>query len=177
MAKLEYTKKVKEFMSRSNWADEPGKKCEDKRPSHDEYFMKMAHLVKERSTCYRRFVGAVIVKDTHLLTTGYNGNPKGMKHCEEIGCLRQELKVSSGQMHELCTGVHSEQNAIIQAAVFGVSIKGATMYVTDTPCSVCARMIINAGIKEVVYEGTYPDELAVKLLDDSGVILRKIGSQ
>ena len=167
MADKDYTEQIDEFLARGSWSEDAEPKHEDKRPNIDEYFMKMAHLVKTRSTCYRRWVGAIIVKNKHILTTGYNGNPKGVKHCEEIGCMRQEFNIHSGQMHELCTGVHAEQNAIIQAAVFGVSIKDSTLYVTDKPCSVCARMIINAGIKEVVYEGTYPDKLAMKLLKDS----------
>ncbi|MFH1424241.1 MAG: cytidine/deoxycytidylate deaminase family protein [archaeon] len=160
-------------MSKGSWAETEGGKTKG-RPSSNEYFMKMAHLVKERSTCPRRMVGAVIVKDKHILTTGYNGNPKGMKHCDEIGCLRDDLKVPSGERHELCTGLHAEQNAIIQSAVFGVSIKGATMYCTNTPCSVCAKMIVNAGIKKLIYENGYPDLMAEKIMKDCGVELQKV---
>ena len=145
-----------------------------KRPTVDEYFMRMAHLAKSRSTCIRRSVGAIIVKDKRVLTTGYNGAPKGLKHCTEIGtCLREELGIPEGERHELSRGVHAEQNAIIQAAVFGVSIKGATIYVTHHPCSVCAKMLINADIKEIVYESGYPDELAKEILKESGIIVRK----
>lgn len=177
MADIDYNGKLKEFISRQDWTESPDKAEDHDRPSPDEYFMKMAHLVKERSTCPRRKVGAVIVKNKHLLTTGYNGNPKGMKHCDEIGCLREELNVPSGERHELCTGLHAEQNVIIQAAVFGTPIKGATIYCTNTPCSVCAKMIINAGIKEVVYSGEYPDELAMKILEECGVQLRKLNGK
>jgi dCMP deaminase len=143
------------------------------RPTIDEYFMKMAHLVSERSTCLRRKVGAVVVEDKRILTSGYNGAPKGLKHCEETGCVREEQNVPSGTRHELCRGVHAEQNAIIQAAVFGVSVKGSTMYITNYPCSVCAKMILNAGLGEVVYEGEYEDDLAIELLTEGNIEVRK----
>ena len=143
------------------------------RPTIDEYFMKMAHLVSERSTCLRRKVGAVIVEDKRILTSGYNGVPKGLKHCEETGCMREQRNVPSGERHELCRGVHAEQNAIIQAAVFGVSVKGATMYITNYPCSVCAKIILNAGISEVVYQGDYEDDLAIELLTEGQIKVRK----
>jgi len=175
MADINYAEKLKEFISRQGWDELPEKAEEHDRPNPEKYFMNLANVVKERATCTRRKVGAIIVKNKHLLSTGYNGNPKGMKHCDEIGCLRTELDVPSGERHELCTGLHAEQNAIIQAAVFGVSIKGAIMYCTDTPCSVCAKMITNAGIKEVVYAGEYPDELAMKILKDCGISLSKFG--
>ena len=142
------------------------------RPTNDEYFMKMAYLVSSRSTCLRRSVGAIIVMDKRVLTTGYNGAPKGLPHCEETGCLREQLKVPSGERHELCRGVHAEQNAIIQAAVFGVSVRGASIYITDSPCSVCAKMIINAGIVEVIYDHEYPDKLAASFLEQSDVSVR-----
>ena len=145
----------------------------EKRPSYDEYFMKMAYLAASRSTCLRRHVGAVLVKDKHVLSTGYNGPPKGMKHCDETGCLRQRLNVPSGERHEICRGLHAEQNAIIQAAVFGISIKQSILYVTDTPCVVCAKMLINAGVKEIVYDGEYPDDLAMEMLSESKIILHK----
>ena len=178
MAKINYNEKLKEFIEKTgNWSESLDNGRKDNRPTADEYFMKMAHLVKERSTCFRREVGAVIVKNKHVLSTGYNGNPKGMKHCDEIGCLRDELKVPSGERHELCTGLHAEQNAIIQAAVFGVSIKGATLYCTNTPCSVCAKMVINAGIEKLVYENGYNDELAMKMLGDAGIELVKFGKK
>lgn len=170
-----FEEKLKDFINRTNWFEggEEAGIFDEARPSPDEYFMKMAHLVKERSTCTRRHVGAIIVKDRHVLTTGYNGNPKGMKHCSEIGCLRKELNVPSGERHELCTGLHAEQNAIIQAALFGVSIKDATLYCTNAPCSVCAKMLINAGIKEIVYDEGYPDLLAEKILKDCKIKVRK----
>ncbi|MGB4500758.1 MAG: dCMP deaminase family protein [Natronincolaceae bacterium] len=144
------------------------------RPSWDEYFMQIAEVVKTRSTCIRRQVGAVIVKDKQILSTGYNGAPTGLKHCEEVGCLRQQLNIPSGEKHELCRGLHAEQNAIIQASLHGVKIEGATIYVTAQPCSVCAKMIINSGIKRLVYAGDYPDELAIQMLRESGIIIEKV---
>ena len=179
--KDEFEDALDEFVARRSWFEETGNPNPTSetiqettaRPNPDEYFMQMAHLVKQRSTCPRRSVGAVIVKNKHVLSTGYNGNPKGMKHCEEIGCLREELSVPSGQRHELCTGLHAEQNAIIQAAVFGVSIDGAVIYLTNTPCSVCAKMLINAGVQEIIYQDGYPDKLAQKILDDSKIKIRK----
>ncbi|AYO31822.1 cytidine deaminase [Biomaibacter acetigenes] len=139
------------------------------RPSWDSYFMEIAHVVAKRSTCLRRQVGAVIVKDKRIMTTGYNGAPTGIAHCEEVGCLRDELNIPSGQRHELCRGIHAEQNAIIQAAIWGVGIKGATLYCTTQPCALCAKMLINAGITRIVYEGNYPDTLAMRLLEEAGV--------
>jgi dCMP deaminase len=145
--------------------------CE--RPSIDTYFMKMAQLVSERSTCIRRKVGAIIVKNKRVLSTGYNGAPKSLAHCREYGCIREKLQVQPGERHELCRGVHAEQNAIIQAAVFGVSIKDATVYTTNHPCSVCAKMLINADIDEIVYLEGYADELGKQLLAESGMKLRQ----
>ena len=142
------------------------------RPTLDEYFMKMAHLISERSTCLRRRVGAVIVDDKRVITTGYNGAPKGLEHCSVTGCIREKMKVPSGERHELCRGVHAEQNAINQAAVFGVSVKGSTMYITNNPCSVCSKMVLNAGIVEVVYQGEYKDELAIQLLTEGEIMVR-----
>ena len=144
------------------------------RPSWDEYFMRVAFLVCERSTCLRRRVGAVLVKDRQILATGYNGAPKDIPHCESTGCLREELGVPSGQRHEICRGLHAEQNVILQAASSGVSTKGSTLYITSTPCSICAKMIINAGIEEVAIESEYPDEMAIAFLKEAGVVLRKI---
>ena len=144
------------------------------RMSYDAYFMEIAKIVSKRSTCLRRNVGAVIVKDRHILSTGYNGAPKGFKHCSEVGCLRERLGIKRGERHELCRGLHAEQNAIIQAAVFGIAIKDASIYVTDFPCSVCAKMLINAGIKELIYMNDYPDELAEKILKESKIKVRKI---
>ena len=143
------------------------------RPSIDEYFMEMAKLVSTRSTCVRREVGAVIVKDKRVLSTGYNGAPKGSKHCEELGCIRVELNVPSGTRHELCRGVHAEQNAVIQAAYFGVSVKDSTIYTTTFPCSMCAKLLINAGVKEIVYYDGYPDDLSKELLAETDIIVRK----
>lgn len=140
------------------------------RPSWDQYFMEMAELTARRSTCLRRSVGAVIVKDKHIVATGYNGAPRRVEHCEEKGgCMRQQLGVPSGQRHELCRAVHAEQNAIIQAATLGVSIEGSTIYVTHQPCVVCAKMIINAGITRIVVKEGYPDELAVEILEEAGL--------
>jgi len=143
------------------------------RPTYDEYFMKMAYLAASRSTCLRRKVGAVLVKDKHVLSTGYNGPPKGLRHCDETGCLREQLGVPSGERHEICRGLHAEQNAIIQAAMFGVSIKDSVLYVTNTPCVVCAKMLINASVKEIVYDGEYPDDLAMQILGESTIELRR----
>jgi len=144
-----------------------------KRPSHDEYFMQMAYLVRERSTCLRRKVGAVMVKDTRILSTGYNGAPKGLRHCEEVGCIRADRNIPSGERHELCRGVHAEQNAVIQAAVFGVSIKNAILYATNHPCSVCAKILVNADIKEIIFSEGYADDLARELIEESGIEVRQ----
>ncbi len=144
------------------------------RPSWDEYFMRIAFLVAERSTCLRRRVGAVVVKDKRILATGYNGPPSGIKHCEEVGCLREKLGVPSGQRHELCRGLHAEQNAIIQAALHGVSLKDAVMYITTQPCIICTKMLINAGINEIIISEGYPDELAREFLDEAGVKVRHV---
>jgi len=144
------------------------------RPSWDEYFMRIAHMVAQRSTCLRRKVGAVLVKDNRIICQGYNGAPKGLPHCTDIGCcLREELGVPSGQRHELCRGLHAEQNCIIQAAVFGVSTRGATLYTTTYPCAICAKIIINAEIHEVVYDADYEDELAKELFEQASVKVRR----
>ncbi len=139
------------------------------RPSWDEYFMEIAFYVGTRSTCLRRQIGAVIVKDRRILTTGYNGVPSGIAHCSEVGCLREELKVPSGQKVELCRAIHAEQNAIIQAAVHGISISGAVIYTTTYPCVLCTKMLINAGIKKVYYCDSFPDELSKSLLKEAGI--------
>ncbi|NLG51888.1 MAG: cytidine deaminase [Chloroflexi bacterium] len=141
------------------------------RPSWDQYFMEIARQVATRSTCLRRHVGAVIVQDKRILCTGYNGAPRGMEHCDVAGCLREELHIPSGQRQEICRGLHAEQNAIIQAALHGVSTEGATLYVTFQPCITCAKMSINAGIVRIVCASTYPDELSRKMLDEAGVLL------
>lgn len=139
------------------------------RPSWDEYFMEIVELIKERSTCLRRQVGALIVNDKRILATGYNGAPTGCSHCEEVGCLREKLQIPSGQRHELCRALHAEQNAIVQAALYGISVQGGTLYVTHQPCVMCAKMAINAGIKRIVYKGEYPDELSRELLEEAGI--------
>ena len=139
------------------------------RPSWDEYFMEMAELTAQRSTCLRRNVGAVIVQNKHIIATGYNGAPRGLAHCEELGgCLREKLQVPSGERHELCRALHAEQNAIIQAATLGHSIEGASMYITHQPCSICAKMIINAGIDKIVVKEGYPDKMALDILEEAG---------
>ncbi|MFA7673758.1 MAG: cytidine/deoxycytidylate deaminase family protein [Clostridia bacterium] len=145
------------------------------RPSWDEYFMQVVDLVKTRSTCLRRKVGAVIVKDKRILATGYNGAPIGCRHCEEMGCLRQKLNIPSGERHELCRAIHAEQNAIVQAAKAGTTIDGSTIYVSAQPCVICAKLLINAGIKRIVFSGDYPDELAKELLDEAKIELVKYG--
>jgi len=142
------------------------------RPSNDEYFMSMAELVAQRSTCVRRRVGAVIVKDKHILSTGYNGSPKGTRHCEDLGCIRVQLNIPSGTRHELCRGVHAEQNAVAQAAYFGVSVKDATIYTTTFPCSMCTKILINAGLSEVVYKVGYMDDLSKELLAETKLKVR-----
>jgi len=134
------------------------------RPSWDEYFLKIAHVVAERSTCLRRQVGVVLVRDRRILTTGYNGAPRGLRHCEEVGCLREQLNVPSGERHELCRAVHAEANALLQAASHGIATEGATIYSTLHPCSMCAKNLINAGVVKIVYVRGYPDELSGEIL-------------
>ncbi|MBI4495888.1 MAG: cytidine/deoxycytidylate deaminase family protein [Deltaproteobacteria bacterium] len=144
------------------------------RPSWEEYFMDITRLVAKRATCLRRQVGAVLVMDKRILATGYNGAPSGLAHCLEVGCLREKNRVPSGERHELCRGLHAEQNAIIQAAFHGIRIQGATLFCTNLPCSICTKMIINAGIREIVYESGYADELSAQMLRESGILLRQI---
>jgi dCMP deaminase len=141
------------------------------RLSWDEYFMEITRLVAKRSTCIRRQVGAILVKDKKILATGYNGAPAGLEHCLDVGCLRQQQNIPSGERHELCRGLHAEQNAIIQAAYHGVSIRAAKVYCTNLPCSICIKMIINAGITTVVYLDGYADPLSLDLIERSGVKL------
>lgn len=152
------------------------KKIEKKyqRPSWDEYFLQIAKLVATRSTCLRRQVGAVIVRDKRILSTGYNGAPSRLPHCEVTGCLREKLGIKSGERHELCRGLHAEQNAIIQAALHGTSIKDGILYLTNEPCIICAKMIINAGVKEIVYVGNYPDQMSRDFLRQAGVRTRRV---
>jgi len=144
------------------------------RLSWDEYFMEITRLVAKRSTCLRRHVGATIVRDKRILSTGYNGAPRGLPHCSETGCLREKMGVPSGQKQELCRGLHAEQNAIIQAALSGVSIADSQIYTVTQPCVVCAKMLINAGINRVIYEESYPDPLAEQLLKEAGVEMVKV---
>jgi dCMP deaminase len=149
------------------------------RPTWDQYFIDITHLVATRSTCLRRQVGALLVKDRNILATGYNGTPSGIRHCEETGCLREQLKVPSGERHELCRGLHAEQNAIIQAARHGININGSTLYCTTMPCIICTKMLINAGILRIVYDEGYADELAREMVTEAGIEVahfdRKIG--
>jgi len=142
------------------------------RPSWEEYFMEITRLVAKRSTCLRRQVGALLVKDKNILATGYNGTPAGISHCSQTGCIRQKLQVPSGQRHELCRGLHAEQNAIIQAAKHGINIAEAVLYCTNYPCIICTKMLINAGISRVVYLDGYPDELARQMLEESGIAIQ-----
>jgi len=136
--------------------------------------MDITHLVAKRSTCIRRQVGAILVKDKRVLATGYNGAPSGIAHCIDIGCLREKNKVPSGERHELCRGSHAEQNAIVQAATYGIPIKDAILFCTNLPCSICIKMIINAGIKTIFYEEGYPDNLSEELIREAGITLTKI---
>jgi len=142
-----------------------------KRPSWDEYFLQLADLVASRSTCMRRHVGAVLVRNERIIATGYNGAPRGLKHCLDIGCLREEQGIPSGHRYELCRGVHAEQNALINAAYYGVSTQDTVLYCTNQPCIICARMIINAGINKVVHRGNFNDSLALEFLDEAGIEL------
>ncbi|WXR62298.1 dCMP deaminase family protein [Peptostreptococcaceae bacterium AGR-M142] len=141
----------------------------DKRPNWDEYFMDIAKLVSTRSTCIRRHVGAVIVRERQILSTGYNGAPKGLEHCLKIGCERQRLNIPSGERHEICRGVHAEQNAIVQAAYNGISIKESVIYTTVRPCILCAKLIINAGIKKIIFEGEYANDKAMDLISEANI--------
>jgi len=147
-------------------------RCTDKRPSWDDYFLDIASLVSTRSTCLRRKVGAVLVRDKRILASGYNGAPSSIEHCSIAGCVREKLKIPSGERHELCRGLHAEQNAFLQAALHGTSLKDAILYSTIQPCIICAKMIINAGIREIVYRGAYPDKMAMDFLKAAGVKLR-----
>jgi dCMP deaminase len=150
----------------------PGR--ETQRPSWDEYFMDIATLVSRRSTCLRRGVGAVLVRDRRILATGYNGAPSGLRHCLDIGCLRKKLNVPSGERHELCRGLHAEQNAVIQAALHGVNVKGASLYCTNHPCIICAKMIINAGIIRILFREGYMDQLAADMLNEAHIEVRQL---
>lgn len=144
------------------------------RPSWDEYFMAIAEQVAGRSTCLRRHTGAVLVKDKRILATGYNGVPKGLRHCEEVGCLREQRGIASGSHHELCRGIHAEQNAVIQAAKHGIAMDGAIAYCTHQPCVLCAKILLNAGVSDIAYLHPYPDELSLELLAEAGVTPRQV---
>ena len=139
------------------------------RPTLDEYFLKIASVVAERSTCLRHHVGAVAVRDKHILATGYNGAAAGLRDCLELGCLRDELGIPSGTRHEICRGIHAEQNVIIQAALHGVSLEGATLYCTHTPCVLCAKMLVNARLERFVSYGEYSDDACIELFREAGI--------
>ena len=149
-------------------ASQPGAQAAA-RPTWDEYFLRIAAEVAARSTCLRRHVGVILVLDKYILATGYNGPPMGLPHCGETGCLRQQLQIPPGERHEMCRGLHAEQNAIIQAARHGSRIQGATLYATHHPCSLCAKMLINAGIRRVVIREDYPDQLGKQMLRAAGI--------
>src|SRR3990172_1355101 len=150
------------------------KEKSEKRPDWDEYFLDIADLVSRRSSCIRRSVGAVLVKERRILATGYNGAPTGLRHGLELGCLREQCNVPSGERHELCRGLHAEQNAIIQAALHGVSVKGATIYCTNHPCVICAKMIINAGAAKVIFREGYSDNLSEDMLQEASIKVCKL---
>jgi dCMP deaminase len=150
-------------------AESPTDADTEQRPSWDEYFMKIACLVAERSTCLRRHVGGLLVKDKRIIATGYNGAPSGFEHCAKVGCLRDRMNIPSGERHELCRGLHAEQNAILQAALYGQDTRNSTLYCTHKPCLLCAKMLINAGVKRVVIADDYPDELAASFLEQANI--------
>lgn len=145
-----------------------------KRPAWEEYFLQIAHLASQRSTCLRRQVGAVIVKDRMILSTGYNGVPRGIVHCSQVGCIRNTMNVPSGERHELCRGLHAEQNAIVQAAIHGVNIRWGDIYCTNFPCVICAKMIINADIRRIYYSEGYSDHLSGEMLGEAGVEITRL---
>ncbi len=139
------------------------------RPDFDEYILKIASVVAERSTCRRHHMGAVAVRDKHILTTGYNGAPAGQKDCLELGCLRDEMNIASGEKQETCRAIHAEQNVIIQAALHGISLEGSTIYCTHTPCVLCAKMLVNAKIKRFVSFSKYSDDRFLELFREAGI--------
>lgn len=141
------------------------------RPAWEDYFMEIARVVATRSSCTRRQVGALLVKNRQILATGYNGVPRGLRHCSDRGCLREQLCIPSGERHELCRGLHAEQNAIIQAAYHGVAVQGAELYCTHQPCAVCAKMLVNVDVEAVYFAGAYPDELAMQVFEEAGTRL------
>jgi dCMP deaminase len=147
----------------------------DTRPSWDDYFMGITEMVAQRSTCLRRKVGAILVRDKRIIATGYNGAPAKVSHCLDIGCLREQQGIPSGERHELCRGLHAEQNAIIQAALHGFSIEGSTLYCTNMPCSICSKMLINARIEKIYYKEGYADSLSSLLLAEAQVPVVQLG--
>ena len=151
--------------------DDLPQSTDDQRPDWDTYFVKLCQMVAQRSTCLRRKVGALLVANRRILASGYNGAPQGLPHCAEVGCLRDQMGIPSGERQELCCGLHAEQNAIIQAAVHGVALQEVTLYCTIQPCITCAKMLINANVTRIVYEGDYPDELATEMLEAASVEL------
>jgi dCMP deaminase len=146
----------------------------NKRPEWDTYFLEIVELVSKRSTCCRRAVGSGLVRDHRILATGYNGAPSKLQHCLDIGCLRAQLKIPSGERHELCRGLHAEQNAVIQAALHGVNTKGSTLYCTNHPCVICAKMIINAGVVRIVIRDGYHDKLAAQMLKEARISVKQL---
>lgn len=146
----------------------------DSRLPWKDYFLNITYMVAERSTCIRRKVGAIAVKDKRILATGYNGAPKNLRHCLDLGCLRRSMGIPSGERHEICRGLHAEQNVIIQAALYGIDLEGADLYCTTHPCVLCSKMLINCGIKTIYYAESYPDGLAVAMLEEAGVATRKL---
>lgn len=147
----------------------------DTRPSWDDYFMSITELVAQRSTCTRRKVGAILVRDKRIIATGYNGAPSKVSHCLDVGCLREQQGIPSGERHELCRGLHAEQNSIIQAALSGVTIAGATLYCTNMPCSICSKMLINSQVKQIYYKEGYADTLSSLLMDEAGISYSQFG--
>ncbi len=139
-----------------------------------DYFMRIAFMVAERSTCLRRKVGAIAVKDNHILATGYNGAPAGLEHCLQIGCLRQQLQIPSGERHEMCRAIHAEQNIIVQAAIHGTPLAGADIYCTTFPCGICTKLLINCGVKSISYVDYYPDDLALQMLNEAGITHKQV---
>ncbi|MFH1854219.1 MAG: dCMP deaminase family protein [Candidatus Omnitrophota bacterium] len=147
---------------------------EAKRPDWDEYFLKMAYLVAERSTCMRHHVGAVIARNKRILTTGYNGAASGIKDCLQLGCMRNEKGIPSGERHEICRAIHAEQNAIIQAGLHGINIADSTVYCTHSPCILCAKMLTNCKIRKFVTSGFYADKNFRPLFKEAGIEYKTI---
>jgi dCMP deaminase len=165
---------MRENMAENKISPEAPTKMANHRPDWDTYFLDIVELVSRRSTCRRRAVGAGLVRDRRILATGYNGAPSKLAHCLDIGCLREQLNVPSGERHELCRGLHAEQNVIIQAALHGVITKGSTLYCTNHPCVICAKMIINAGIVRIVIRDGYSDKLAAEMLKEADIIVKQL---